>query len=403
MKNAIILTLLTLLGQALYSQTPASSNYILIGQTSESAFGGPFELSDSTVFGYDQQGRIATDTGFTWNGSSWDLDFRSQYQYDGNTNRLLEVRMLYFDGGSWDNYERTVYTYDANNHLTSILEQYHNGMGWENDERNTYTIVNGQTSVEVNEYWNGANWEQNNRMEYTYNAQGRISSYISASWNGSQWENSFKESLTYNAQGLKDTSLSFFWNGSSFDTAGRNIYTYNAAGIESQMISQYPGIMGTWTTLSTSTTTFNGNNQPLKKVTLNIFNGITEYVDSTAYDYDAQNNLYQESIFYANNGILEPAERYRYYYKATGAVGVDQVNTPLAWNIYPNPTAETLQVTLATGEATISILNMNGQQLLQQTAQAGNNQLDLTALQPGMYIVTLTQGTTRTTATFIKQ
>lgn len=393
-----------ILGQALYAQTPASTNYILVGETYESAFGGPFELVDSTRHGYDALGRTVADTGFTWNGTAWEEEYRGQYTYVGQTQAVTEILVLYFDGSAWTNYERTVFTYDAGGHLTSVTEQYHNGMGWEDDDRTTYTITNGFTTADINEYWNGTNWEKNNRNEYTYNAQGDVTSYTSASWNGTQWENNFRETRTYNAQGLLDTSYSYFWSGASFDTSGRNVYNYNTAGMETQMISQYPDFMGSgWITLSTRTTSFNGNGQATKKVTVNIFNGTTEYIDSIAYDYDAQGNLYQESVFYANNGILEPSERYRYYYKASGNVGINNPASQLEVAVYPNPAVETLNITIAADEATVSIINLNGQVQLQQTIVAGTSQLDVTALHNGMYIVTITRGASRTSTTFIKQ
>ena len=80
-------------------------------------------------------------------------------------------------------------------------------------------------------------------------------------------------------------------------------------------------------------------------------------------------------------------------------------NSVKAWNIYPNPTATELTVeNPIADEARYKITDMPGRTLLVGTLQAGLHTIDVSALNPGGYIVSMYKGDKKDYAkVFVKQ
>ena len=76
--------------------------------------------------------------------------------------------------------------------------------------------------------------------------------------------------------------------------------------------------------------------------------------------------------------------------------GIDNPKKNIAFEVYPNPAAASATITL-TGNyenTTMEVKNLLGQTLITQVISTAQTQLDLAALANGIYLVSLTQGTT---------
>jgi len=72
-------------------------------------------------------------------------------------------------------------------------------------------------------------------------------------------------------------------------------------------------------------------------------------------------------------------------------VGINDHNQdPGAMKIYPNPVKNTLTIeTSASGESTVSVYNVSGQEMLKQQIGSGKTQLDLSSFAKGVYTIKL--------------
>jgi hypothetical protein len=98
---------------------------------------------------------------------------------------------------------------------------------------------------------------------------------------------------------------------------------------------------------------------------------------------------------------------YHFSKEKLSGVGISPEATPLVLNMYPNPTTNTLNITLNSDEAlVIDVFNMTGQLVMQEAVNANGlavTTLNVAALPAGTYYVCIQNDTHRTTLPFIKR
>jgi len=81
---------------------------------------------------------------------------------------------------------------------------------------------------------------------------------------------------------------------------------------------------------------------------------------------------------------------------------INQHSTSNSLKIYPNPSLDKITLETAT-EGHLSILNLNGQELIIRQITEPKTQLDISILPSGVYIVRFTNNKTVKVGKFIKQ
>jgi hypothetical protein len=179
---------------------------------------------------------------------------------------------------------------------------------------------------------------------YTYDANNNRTSVLSQVWNGSAWENIYQDIFTYDANNNLTSELDQNWNGSAWENYGQYIYTYDA------------------------------NN----------------FIVANSYkEWNSAGNM----VSYGDS-------TYNYFHTV---IGIDDLKVSLERIIvYPNPSSD--KITIETSvEGNLSILNLNGQELLTRQITEPKTILDISILPSGVYFVKLVWKKGVQVGKFVKQ
>jgi hypothetical protein len=88
--------------------------------------------------GFGFPGLITNTVSYLWDGSGWQYDYRSSYQYDALLHRTVQLDEYYMNGNWQTDYNKMFY-YDANGQPSYTIGQMYDGMQLVDDERIDYT------------------------------------------------------------------------------------------------------------------------------------------------------------------------------------------------------------------------------------------------------------------------
>lgn len=158
-----------------------------------------FEDFFNTVYVYDANGHLLSDTNLMYDGFDWQVNGYSVYQT--NAQGYIEEKISYSltMGQSSPNYKFS-FTNDANGNIQELV---------------TYQQING-------------NWVYNYQYFYTYNADDRIEEFYYQSWDtaNSVWQKNFRTAYTFvnDNQTLRE---SFTWMGSVWTLDSKAEYQFD--------------------------------------------------------------------------------------------------------------------------------------------------------------------------------
>jgi hypothetical protein len=245
--------------------------------------GSSLQYTDHTTHTYDIPGNMLTEVSQGWNGSTWLNTDQIIYTYDGNGN-MLSILYQTWDGSAWVNsysntrtfdlqgqvltyieqsgwlnnaweytYEyRNTNTYDGNNNRIEELRELYNGVGWQNDYRATYTYDgNDNLLTFTSYYWDGSAWIYSNRNTSVYDGNDNPLSEIFQGWDvgTNTWQNSHATFTTYCSNDCFEATSSYNWNVSSseweLEESLNSDCSFNNVGInentlENSAVNVYP-------------------------------------------------------------------------------------------------------------------------------------------------------------------
>ena len=109
---------------------------------------------------------------------------------------------------------------------------------------------------------------------------------------------------------------------------------------------------------------------------------------TTRYSYDILNRLTR--VTYANGTIVTynyDANGNRISEIITGGTGIMQINDNGEVSLYPNPVKKYLYIKTPSEKSVIKIYSLQGSLLITLSAYRSNDQIDLSSLQSGVYLV----------------
>lgn len=298
----------------------------------------------------DTNGNYITLLTEIWQNNTWENYWKRTNTYDANGNILTTLHEQWLNN-SWVIYSRWINTYDSvGNCLTFLMENWQNNT-WVNYQRYTNNYdSNGNKTIQLTEYWQNNAWVYNSRNTYTYDSNNNLIINLQESWNN-LWVNNTKYSFTYDINGNLLTELNQNWQG-IWENNTKFTFTYDAHG------NSITGKNEIWQIFNWIL--FN-NNDLTKIYTLK---------ESQYWIYDIAR--YEAHYISINTGTTENKNNFHF-------------------DIFPNPANDKLtlcfQDVSSFQNTKLSIYNLQGQLLIQQTIIQPHTEIDISLFAKGIYVV----------------
>ena len=331
------------------------------------------------------------------NYTDLDGNFKVTYSYDEYDYYLLEELTQVKVGSNWENYEKVAYEYDwmgmpsviltrkwengtwVNEEIQNctynddgtpdefIIQEWENG-AWVNEGKENYTYTDDVTRILYSEWsgvWNAEDlititysmdgfemveqymqqgaWQNEARELAAYNDDFNVATEIFQEWEDNSWVNEFR--MTYNYEGLVYTSIMYDSWEDDWEISGKIEYNYDNNGNATQATAF--GIMdGEWVSIV----------------------GIASVTIQMPYAFNEKNKTYLAS---------EVSVEY-----ADITLSTNEMTDNASFKLYPNPANGMISVN-GEGFEKAEIYNIAGQKVM----ESNNAQIDVEALQSGVYMV----------------
>ncbi|MEN3323049.1 T9SS type A sorting domain-containing protein [Mariniflexile soesokkakense] len=355
-----------------------------------------------------------------YNGSSWENNWGSNYDYDGNSNLITETYFSWDIASSiWENSGKTSFTYNSSNKATEELDLSWNGITnvFENNYRILYSYNSNGNVIEIlDQEWDGSQWVNEYKTVVTYNGSDLIDMGISYNWSGSQWVNDYRSTLTYNANNkiissndeewVSDswvnsyrvflayngnnkimTSIGEDWNGSSWENAYTQNYNYDANGNTINYTDSYGGVQYKSEYSFDLAALMTNFEHPFKDKT-----GLDYFLDEMPY----VNKILNETDFIYDNSSSSYLNNHRTVYNYTSSITLSVKNFEITKNnlkIFPNPANNFIQISGLTETEPYEVYNALGAKVSNGII-ANNQKKDIKNLANGLYFLKFTDGRT---------
>ena len=182
--------------------------------------------------------------------------------------------------------------------------------------------------------------------------------YSTYKWNGSSWIFAFKSA----ARVLTEYNGNLYFQSSTDSVSGTN-----------NVISAFDGtkIIKSWT--------FIGSGTPPQGtiISMTVFNG----------------SLYVSGEFSSINGV--PCNNFAIYTETPSTTGIESTKYNTNWfNVYPNPFSDQLNIN-SDHRTKITISDATGREIVSKVIESGIQNIDLSSLKSGMYILRTSDGLTK--------
>lgn len=278
-----------------------------------------------------------------------------EFTYDDNGN--IATRRNFNDIGGWQQGGLYRYTYNANNQI--IRSELTLGTGDELFQLVEYYYQDGKLKDEVwsiQQGW-GVPVTYSEKLSYTYNANGRYDVVYDSVYDGGLWYYDGKDTYEYDNNGNCTQTSSY--NAYNHETQ-RSVFTFESPLMENTLMPWTPEM-----------------DQP------------------RACTY-ANKNIYSQEEFWqldADNELQHLCDYIFTYLPISSPNGIENLegNT---FQVSPNPASESIVLQGVEENLTLSVIDMAGRTLMNQKLQGGDNTIDISSLQSGVYVLRLSNGKT---------
>ncbi len=304
--------------------------------------GSDWFIESRTSYSYDSQGYITSYVYDIYEGSEWITDMRINYyyeegnivktemyfneegeltlattiQYTYNSKGLLEEYEYYqYDEGESFLFMKDTYTYDA---LDREIENISFRIDYMTFElmpsmkiTSTYESNNENPSIETQYDWDEDEWVETDRELYSYNAKGYVIEVIYQIWQEA-WVNLQREETQWNNDNNESQFITQFWNGEAWENDSKELNEYNNGGYNTRNLFQ-SWLAGEWR---------------------NIEESLMYYDDDDMY-------LNLDRVW-ENEEWVNVSRSFR-----EGALSAANITKNVNIDIYPNPTASTLNLSFS--------------------------------------------------------
>lgn len=292
---------------------------------------------------YDSLGLKAKYNYKYWNYelNDWDNSWEQSFSYDslGNNISIIEI---WWDpwANEWTPGLKTINQYDSNGHVTSNPI-----MAWNYD---------------IND------WMYAFKYSYEYNSLGNNTGMLLQTWNfdESLWENALLKTISYNGSNQIDNYLFQSWDPFLYEwyDTQRGIYKYDSQGNNICILGEdYDQNTNTWNSTWASYYEYNEQNKRISEASLYWNSGLASWTSGSK----TKNAKIKKNVEYLNEKPL-----------------ISELK------VYPNPTADFINVQNKNAIEAIQIFNTTGNVILSyQYSGLSDIQVDISELKSGTYFL----------------
>jgi len=266
-------------------------------------------------------------------------------------NIVIQLNQTWYNN-AWSNNSKDSSIFNMNWKLLTGVEELWQGGAWMYHDKFTCTYdTNGNTLTDLCENWQSGSWVNFWIYTYTYDINGNMLTNTNANWQSNSWLNSWRYSYTYDMNGNMLTNLLEAWQSNAWVNNERYTYSYDVNG------NSISGKYEQWQ---------NGNWQPGQGNLYLYSNRVDVYSFSGVYRYEAS-----------------------FVSFITGIVNMQADNNDFA--VYPNPASDRVFINYnERQDIKIQIYNVIGGCLQQRELCSGTNEIDISSLMKGIYVIKLT-------------
>lgn len=365
----------------------------------------------------------------------WQNGQGTNYEYDGNNNLISETKFNFWQSNAWQNESKTIYTYNASNKVTVEIYQNWNSTTnkLENKDKTLNTYTNGNRTESIYQTWNisSTSWVNTDKQVLTFNSNNKPYSGFFYTWDGSQWVLANRPTVTYNSNN-KPTSILFEkWDGSQWVNENKRLLSYNVNNhVITDKGASWDDFNSTWklthqtdyvydansNVTSETYTDANDNTQNYKNEytfdTSSLMSSfINPFKDKTGLDYFDHDFYFvnkalgfNEFSYNATTKTYNIKNKTTYNYNSAIVLANEKFDTEnTTISVYPNPTKNQINFQFPNNQIaeSIIILDITGKIMLTQSNSS--NQVDVTQLANGMYIIKASSEGKIFTNKFIKE
>lgn len=411
-------------------------------------------IAERDIYIYNQQGYMKSHKiQFSMESNEWINEDRQIYTYD-TQNNLVTVSIQTWESNEWGDHIRYTYAYNERNLVSELCQQYWANNEWNNIDRTTYAYgEQNNLRSELYQTWESNKWNDQSKSTCTYDEQNNLSAKLTQNQINSYWVNAKKYTYTYDERCNMLTEMHQIWEESSWKNSITYIHTYDEWSNPLTYLVQLWGINGNLVSNIRSTYMYDEQYNLSAYLEEYLTNDGWENMSKGEYEYSEQGNLLscieqswadskwrndtKRNYTYNENGngilgecwkwgseswiesdFLSVAVLDLYYnnkqsfYSASHCYKIElsYINpaelTRIAEKaisgilIYPNPAID--HIAISAGESrleSVAVFNQLGQQVLQTTKQ----EIDISHLPVGVYILQIKTDKGATAKKVVKQ
>ncbi len=343
------------------------------------------------------------------NTQQWANDTINYREYDGNNNLIINIHSdeLYF----WD---RLLYTYDENENLIQKIYQNRSNGTWINKWIDLCTYENNNQTQKIIQEWDNNTEEWINRWQhlYTYDDNNSLTQEIEQTWdsNTEEWLNHYQYLYTYDENGNKTQTIKLYWHSDTEEwlNSWLYLYTYDNNNNQTQDLRQtWDSNTEEWNNAWQDLYSYDENGNLIQRLYQNWNDDTEEWISYWQFIYVFDTNNNQIQYIYkkrdSDTGELENDKREDYFWSELEVATITNINSDEII-IYPNPASDKIQFlsSVSLDNATIEIYSISGK-IVNNISANNNNEINISNLSKGIYIIKINSETVNFVEKFIKE
>jgi hypothetical protein len=338
--------------------------------------------------------------------NTWVNSYRF-YNYYDTAGFLSGNEFDFYSNNMWLKNSRTFVDFDNLHRLKNTRAQIWQTNEWQPSSKQNFEYRNNESKDSsstwdaTTQQWIKTNRDFNNLLSNTNNTTEQLTQFYS----GTIWVNSGRQKSNYNNDGYQTTGVSQLWNvsTSSWDKFIRSEFTYYDNDIVHQFtIEIWDAVLQQWSSGGRVTSTNNGcglkaqliSNDELNKTMTTSKNISAEKMftiqnpGKLIHQFSLKNSFNKDAEPYSFNLIFSTNAK-AVSVKKEDIKQVTDVNNNI--KVYPNPAHNYFNIDINNdyANATLKIIDAAGKIVKQQQVNAGVQNINISSLQKGLYILTI--------------